>query len=305
MANTQISTINSLKAMTASGSAYARRFEEVLGKKANKFLASVISVTGNNSMLSNADPVSILQSAMVAASLDLEVVPTFGFAAIVPYKNNKTGVTSAQFQLMTRGLVQLAMRTGQYETINAGIIYEDEYDGIDIITGKPRIHDGKKGYRQADSFGSSFEDMQSAHVAGFFAYFKTLAGYERTEFWDIQKIYNHALRYSQSFSYDIKFGKRSSNWSTDFRAMAQKTVLKNMLSKWGILSSEMQDAVIADQKVFNGSDKEGSYEDNPSNDLRDVTPQDANGGAQGDSIAQDDEVAPPDAEGAEFDPFSF
>lgn len=300
---TNLTTIDSLKKMTASGTAYSRRFEEVLGKKANKFLASVISVTGNNSMLANADPVSILQSAMVAASLDLEVVPTFGFAAIVPYRNSKTGVTSAQFQVMTRGLVQLAMRTGQYEIINTGIVYEDEYDGFDIITGKPRIHEGTKGYRNADHFGNSLEDLKKAHVVGFFAYFKTLQGYERTEFWDLDRLYNHALRYSQSFSYDVSKGKRASLWSTDFRSMANKTVLKNMLSKWGILSSSLADAIVEDQKVYNGRDAGGSYDDNP-NTAKDITPPpEAETEPVDASYSPVEEEVPPADTEAGFDPF--
>lgn len=301
--NTQLTTVDSLKKMTASGTAYTRRFEEVLGKKANKFLASVISVTSGNSMLSKADPTSILQSAMVSATLDLEVVPTFGFAAIVPYKN-RDGNTYAQFQIMTRGLVQLAMRTGEYEIINSGIIYEDEIDGVDLLTGKPRLHDGRMGYRKADNFGNSLEDLRNAHVAGFFAYFKTLTGYERTEYWDLGRIYNHALRYSQSFSYDMKNNRRSSNWSTDFRAMANKTVLKNMLSKWGILSTTLQDAIIADQKVYDGVNSEGSYADNePQQDERNVTPSDANSGAVGDSYDPADELMPHTENNAGFDPF--
>lgn len=303
MAQTAITTVNSLKAMTASGTAYSKRFEEVLGKKAPKFLASVISVTSGNSMLANADPTSILQSAMVSATLDLEVVPTFGFSAIVPYRN-KDGNTYAQFQIMTRGLVQLAMRTGQYEIINAGIIYEDEIDGVDLLTGKPRLHDGTMGYRQNDNYGNSFDDLKNAHVAGFFAYFKTLTGYERTEYWDLNRIYNHAIRYSQSFSYDIKNNRRSSNWSTDFRAMANKTVLKNMLSKWGILSTSLQDAIVADQKVFDGTNREGSYADNEPMEERNVTPPPgANDGAVGGSDAPADELTPSSNSEAEFDPF--
>jgi len=301
--NNSLQTINSLKAMTASGTGHSKRFEEVLGKKANKFLASVISVTSGNSMLAKADPTSILQSAMVSATLDLEVVPTFGFSAIVPYKN-KDGNVYAQFQIMTRGLVQLAMRTGQYEIINAGLIYEDEIDGVDLLTGKPRLHEGKKGYRASDYFGNTLDDLKNAHVAGFFAYFKTLTGYERTEYWDLDRIYNHALRYSQSFGYDIRQHKASSNWSTDFRAMAQKTVLKNMLSKWGILSTEIQDAIISDQKVYDGVNSEGTYADNEPQEERNITPSDANSEPPADSYDPADEIMPPIEGNAEFDPFS-
>lgn len=303
MAQNALQTINSLKAMTASGTAYSKRFEEVLGKKAPKFLASVISVTSGNSILVKADPISILQASMIAASLDLEIVPTFGFSALVPYKS-KDGNVYAQFQIMTRGIVQLAMRTGWYEIINAGIIYEDEIDGVDLLTGKPRLHDGKKGYRESDHFGNTLDDLKEAHVAGFFAYFKTLTGYERTEYWDLQRIYNHAVRYSQSFAKDERDHKRTSNWSTDFRAMANKTVLKNMLSKWGLLSTTLQDAIIADQKVYDGIHSEGTYADNEPQEERNVTPSpEPNDEPSDASYDPADEMIPQTESNAKFDPF--
>lgn len=287
---TSIQTINSLKAMTSAGTVYSKRFESVLGKKAPKFLASVISVTSGNSTLAKADPTSILQGAMVAATLDLEVIPTFGFAALVPYPN-KDGNVYAQFQLMTRGIVQMAIRTGEYEAINAGIVYEDEIDGVDLLTGKPRLHDGTMGYRQADNFGNSYEELIDAHVAGFFAFFRTKNGYERVEYWDMKRIKNHAERFSQSYRNDLRYGKRNTLWSNDFRAMATKTVLKTILSKWGILSSSMQEAIVADQKVFDGTSNEGSYADNEPMDEKNVTPVE--------EVAQMPSIEPTDASNKE------
>ena len=117
----------------ANSPAMQKRFAEVLGDAAPAFLAGVIGAVNTNKQLKEANPNSVLQSAMVAATLNLSCVPSLGQAALVPYKNN--GVMYAQFQVMTRGLIQLAQRTGQYRNINAGEVYEDEYQGDDLLTG--------------------------------------------------------------------------------------------------------------------------------------------------------------------------
>lgn len=248
MANIQ--TVQQLKAMTQQGTAYARRFEEVLGKKAPKFIASVVSVINGNTMLQDCDPMEILQSAMVAASLDLEIVPTLGYAAIVPYRDWKTGIVHPQFQIMYKGLVQLATRSGQYRKMNAGLIYKDEFVRYSFIEGDLEVQYVADPLRDKDSYGNTLEDLDKAGVVGAFAYFLTNSGYEKLAYWPMEQILNHGKLYSKSFQNDIRDGKKSSLWSTNLRAMAVKTVLKNTLSKWGPLSTSMEMAIIDDQKVF-------------------------------------------------------
>ena len=266
MANIQ--TVQQLKAMTQQGTAYARRFEEVLGKKAPKFIASVVSVINGNTMLQDCDPMEILQSAMVAASLDLEIVPTLGYAAIVPYRDWKTGIVHPQFQIMYKGLVQLATRSGQYRKMNAGLIYKDEFVRYSFIEGDLEVQYVTDPLRDKDSYGNTLEDLDKAGVVGAFAYFLTNSGYEKLAYWPMEQILNHGKQYSKSFQNDIRDGKKSSLWSTNLRAMAVKTVLKNTLSKWGPLSTSMEMAIIDDQKVFTKDG--GDYLDNVDSDTGEV-----------------------------------
>lgn len=242
MASNQLMTVKSL----AGSPAMVEKFQNVLGSKASQFLASVVSATNANNALKEADPMTVMSSAMVAATLDLDVVPGLGFAALVPYNNR--GRKECQFQIMTKGLVQLAMRSGQYRTINAGPIYADEYDGLDMITGELKYHEVRGGFRDKDD---------DSKIVGYFAYFETLNGFRKIEYWPISKIIAHGRRYSKSYD--------RGPWKDNFNAMARKTVLKATLSQWGILSTQMQTAIQADQAVFHSVDDQSQpdYVDNP------------------------------------------
>ncbi len=244
---TSVTTVKSL----ANSPAMVAKFQNVLGKKAPQFLASVVSATNANSLLKNAEPMTVMASAMVAATLDLDVIPGLGFAALVPYnrydKQTRTSHNECQFQIMTKGLIQLAMRSGQYRTINAGPIYEDEYDGLDMITGELHYHEVPGGFR---------DQAKEDKIVGYFAFFETLNGFRKIEYWPMSKIIAHGRRYSKSYD--------SGPWKTNFHAMARKTVLKATLSQWGILSTQMQTAISADQAVFHSVDEQvPEYDDNP------------------------------------------
>ncbi len=263
LAKRQENMVESVKALSTDPR-YVARFREVIGDKAPQFLASVVSATNANPMLAKADPRSVMASAMVAATLDLDVVPGLGFSALVPYNNNRkdpaTGVWSkhveCQFQIMTKGLVQLALRSGQYRNINAGPIYQDEYDGQDMITGEVRYHEVHDGQRDHDD---------QEHIAGYFAYIELLNGFKKTEFWTMEKIIAHAKRFSKTYDAGSDSFRKGTPWKENFQAMARKTVLKNALSSWGILSTQMKAAIKADQAVFKELDGEPEYEDNPEN----------------------------------------
>jgi len=225
-----------------------KRFAEVMGEKSAAFLASIMNATRTNPALADADPKSVLSSAMVAATLDLPIDGSLGFAAIVPYRAKGRAV--AQFQIMTKGFVQLALRTGQYAAINVGPVYADEYHGSNIITGDVDIRQVPGGFR------SQFDDAQ---IVGYVCYFRLLNGYECTRYWTVEEVKAHGKRYSKSF--DNEYGL----WRTNFDAMARKTVLKNTLSKWGILSTTMQMALKTDQAVIEGMDADPAidYADAP------------------------------------------
>ena len=205
--------------------AIKKRFEEVLGQKSAGFMSSIVSAVNSNKYLLECDPMSVISSAAVAASMDLPINQNLGFAHIVPYK----GV--AQFQIGWKGLVQLAMRTGQYKTINATKVLEGQIKGHNPFTGEMEF--------QIES--------TSDKVVGYLLYFKLMNGFEKYFYMTAKECDDHAQRYSQSYKYDLREKKNTSQWSTNFEAMALKTVVKLGLSKYGILSIQMEKAIAADQ----------------------------------------------------------
>jgi recombination protein RecT len=225
-----------------------RRFTEVMGEKAPAFIASIMNAAQKSPDLARCEPQSILSSAMVAATLDLPIDSNLGFAAIVPYnikrKDMQTGkeywVSLAQFQIMYKGFIQLALRSGQYKTINISPIYEDEFESYDIVTGDVFIHPVEGGYREKE-----IEEK----IIGYVAFFRLLNGYERIEYWSLKKIEAHGKKYSKSYK------NPNSLWKKDPHVMYAKTVLKNTLSKWGMLSVSMQTAIVADQAVIKEFDR--------------------------------------------------
>ncbi|HBF1646937.1 TPA: recombinase RecT [Clostridioides difficile] len=217
-----------------STEAYKKRFKEVLKDKANTFMASVVNVS-NLPSLKDAEPNSILKSAMVAATLDLPIDPNLGFSYLVPFVNK--GVKEAQFQIGYKGFIQLAMRTGQYKTINAIEIYEGEIKSVNRLTGEIEFNENK-------------DEIDNEIVVGYIAYFKLLNGFEKTLYMSKEDMEKYAKRYSQTYKSNKDYVVKSSLWTTDFDSMAVKTVLKRLLSKYGILSIEMQKALETDQAVI-------------------------------------------------------
>lgn len=194
----------------------------MLGSKAQGFATSVLSVVNNNKLLQNASAQTIYSSAMVAASLDLPINPNLGFAAIVPYGQ------VAQFQIMTRGLVQLAIRSGQYARITNAVVHKGELVKYDPFK---------------DEYEFDASKRESDEVIGYMAYFRTTNGYEKYFYMTKEDAMAHGKEYSKSF------GRETSLWKTKPEAMCLKTVLKLLLSKYGILSIEMQRAIKFDQGV--------------------------------------------------------
>lgn len=228
---------------------YKKRFNELLGKKAPGFISSMINVS-NAPSLKDADPNSIISSAVVAATLDLPIDQNLGFAYIVPYNTKENGsfIKKAQFQMGYKGYIQLAMRTGQYKTINAIEIYQGEIEAVNRLTGEIEFNKDE-----------SFIDRDI--VVGYIAYFKLLNGFEKTIYMSKEEMERHAKKYSQSYSSSKDWVSKNSLWATDFDGMAIKTVMKRLLSKYGILSIEMQSAINNDQAVMNNQGKP-EYVDN-------------------------------------------
>jgi len=207
------------------------RFSEILGKNANAFMSSIISATKTNPSLSDCEPESVISSAVIAATLNLPIQSNLGFAHIVPYK--KDGLSVAQFQMGYKGFIQLALRTAQYKNINASEVYEGELVKHDRITGEVELDTTKK---------------RSNKIIGYVAYFKLLNGFEKMFYMTKEQLENHGTKYSKSYS--SKYGR----WQLDFDSMALKTVIKLLLSKYGILSVDMQTAITADQAIIKNAE---------------------------------------------------
>lgn len=230
----QLSIKNFLNSQTVQ-----QKFIEMLGKNAASFTTSVLQVVNSNDLLKNADPQTVCSAAMMAATLNLPINNNLGFAYIVPFKNNKANRTEAQFQLGYKGFIQLAQRTGQFKRINACAIYSDdtEQDVYSRLT-------------------SLLPRPPSGQVTGYIAYFQLLNGYEAHLSMSLEELNAHANKYSQSAK------KGFGVWKDNFDAMAQKTVIKLLLSKQAPLSIDMPlaTAIQADQSVIvNG---EYRYTDN-------------------------------------------
>lgn len=230
------------------------KFAEVLGEKAPQFMTSITNAIGSNASLAKCEASSILSSALVAATYDLPIDSNLGFAALVPYKDNKSDMFKAQFQMMYKGFVQLAIRSSAYENMNVSEVYEDELISYNPITGELEL---TKDFSKCKQRKEGNPDK----IVGYYAWFKLLAGFRKELYMTVEEVTNHAKKYSSSYKQDLKKGWTSSKWSTDFDAMAKKTVLKLLLSKWGVLSIDMQRAIQDDQKVFS-DDGNGSYDDN-------------------------------------------
>ena len=199
-----------------------RRFEELLDTSAPSFISSVLAIFNSNAKLRECSPNSILTAAGIAAALKLPINPSLGFAYIVPYKGQ------AQFQLGWRGYIQLAMRSGQYRTLHSGAVREGQIAEIDFQTGEI-----VRGEKISDT------------IVGYIAYMKLINGFEKSLYMSVEELQEHAEKFSQSYAYDLRTGRKSSVWTTNFDAMAKKTVLKKLLSNFGIISIDQQSAALA------------------------------------------------------------
>lgn len=231
MANEVVKQQQTLQQLMNS-SAVLKKMNDVLGseKKASSFISSVISVSQNNKLLRNAEPMSILSSAMVAATLDLPVVPTLGMAYLVPYK----GVCS--FQIGYKGILELAMRSGEFRNIIDEVVYDGQLVKKNKFTGEYVF----------DEDSIKLNDKGESKPIGVMARFDLINGYSKTIYWSLEEIEAHAKRFSQAYrsGYD-------SPWKSDFWQMAKKTVLKSLLNKYAPKSVAMQTALKFDQSKVN------------------------------------------------------
>lgn len=242
------------------------QFKNALGKNAGTFVASVIDLYNGDTALQKCQPKQVVMEAFKAAVLHLPINKALGYAYVIPFKNSKKvkytdangnerdrweKVYEPVFQMGYKGYIQLAMRTGQYRTINADAVYEGELRAVNKLTGDIAFD----GERKSDK------------VIGYFCYFELLNGFSKTLYMTVEQMANHAKRYSKGLvKYDAAGNKeevsveslisladlpmspdsKTVGWLGNFHGMAIKTVIRNLLSKYGYLSVEMQNAISND-----------------------------------------------------------
>ena len=219
----------------------------VLGEKKQAFVNNLTALVSNDKALQVCEPTTLMFAALKSTALDLPLDNNLGFAYVIPFRDTKSGSTVATFMLGYKGVAQLAIRSGQFETINVTDVREGELKGRNRMTGELE-------------FDWIVDDAArlKAKVIGYVGYFKLLSGYSKTTYWSVEELKQHGLNYSQTFK---KFGKGV--WNDNFDAMCKKTVLKLMLNKGDApMSVEMQQAIKYDQSVIIDEQGNHRYADN-------------------------------------------
>jgi recombination protein RecT len=238
------STGNSIASYLSNEAVRGSIEKVVTGKNMDRFVTSIVSAVQANPQLAKCTNQSILSAALMGESLQLPPSPQLGYYYMVGYKNKKrvgnqlVEVEEAQFQLGWKGEVQLAIRSGQYKNIVVNEIKEGEIE-YNPITEEITLHPIMNP-----------AEREKSKTIGYYAAFELMSGFKKQMFAPVEKIQAHARQYSKSYRYDLNNGKKSSVWSTNFDAMAKKTMIRMLLSKWGIMSVEMQQAYINDMGVI-------------------------------------------------------
>lgn len=202
--------------------------QSILGERTGQFITSLTSLASSSASLKNCDRNSLLACALKATSMELPFDPNLGFAWAVPYK------TTATFQIGIKGYVQLALRTGQYQALNARDVREGEFKGRDFV-GDPIIE------------WLPDDERTEKLIIGYMAGLILINGFKKIIYWTVADVEKHAERYSQSYrKYKKTKNTGDAIWASQFEKMAEKTVLKTLISRYGIMSIEMQNAVKSD-----------------------------------------------------------
>lgn len=251
-----------------TSSAISNKINQIIGneKDGARFVSNIIASVQANPTLKECSNQSILSCALVAHSLNLSANPTLGQIYMIPYNNKQTGMKEAQIQLSYKSYIQLAIRSGYYKKINALAIKEGELVKYDPLNEEIEVN-----------LIENEVERENAPITGFYAMFEYINGFRKCIYFSNEKMLAHADKYSQSFDRkkyeEIKAGKisekdmwkYSSPWYQKYEDMGIKTVLKQLLSKYGILSIEMQEAIEKDQAVIK-EDGTPIYVDNDNDD---------------------------------------
>ena len=223
---------------------YKNLINQTLGDKdrATRFIASISSAVATNTDLQQCDAGTILSGALLGESLNLSPSPQLGQYYLVPFNDSKKGYKVAQFQLGYKGYIQLAIRSGQYKKLNVLAIKKGELIKYDPLNEEIEV-----------SLIEDEEERENAETIGYYAMFEYTNGFRKSLYWSKSKMEKHALKYSKGYAAH----KGYTFWEKDFDGMAYKTMLRQLISKWGIMSIDMQQAVEKDMTAIN---TDGTYE---------------------------------------------
>lgn len=230
-----------------SKDAIKKKINEMVGSKdGQRFITSILSVVSNNPAIAECDQSTILSSALLGEALKLSPSPQLGYYYIVPFNNSKKGCKEAQFQLGYKGYIQLAIRSGQYKNINVVAVKQGELINYNPLTEELDV-----------KFIEDDDKREKTETIGYYAMFELANGFKKSIYWSKKKMLAHAEKYSMGF----KAHKGYTFWEKDFDGMAFKTLLRQLISKWGIMSIDIQNAFEKDMGVIR-EDGSVDYVDN-------------------------------------------
>jgi len=236
-----------------NGDKVRQYLEGILKERTGQFITTLVSLSNLTPALANCEPKTLMMCGLKAVSLNLPLDNNLGFAYAIPYKNREKGIVEAQFQIGAKGFVQLALRTREYKSLNVLSIKEGELVKWDPLTETIDLNLIKDEDKRA-----------KAATIGIVAYFELLNGFKKTLYWPIEKIRNHAKRFSKTFDQSKGQWRSGSVWASDEDAMGEKTLIKAVLTKWGPLTTEIMEAAKFDQSVIRqneGGTEEPEYID--------------------------------------------
>lgn len=245
MARVQNSLVKNNQTTKPSLSAYLQRDavknkinEVVGGKDGQRFISAIVSATNNNTALQECNQGSIVSAALLGEALKLSPSPQLGHYYLVPYNDKEKGKV-AQFQLGYKGYIQLAIRSGQYKKLNVVAVKAGELVYFNPLDEEIEIN-----------LHEDWDAREKLETIGYYAMFELVNGFRKAIYWSKTQMHNHAMKYSPGYKKDVERGWSYTFWSKDFDGMAFKTMLRQLISKWGIMSIEMQSAFEGDMAVI-------------------------------------------------------
>ena len=257
MAKNEVATQPSIASFLATDSV-KENVKKIVGEKdAQRFISSLVSAVQTNPGLAECTNKSLLNAALLGQSLNLPQSPQLANFYFVPFKNSKAGTTEATFQLGWRGYIALAMRSGQYKKIHV----------TDIREGELKSYNPIEDEYEFTPITNMTERLQKP-VIGYYAYFVLVNGFKKTMYWSREQMDEHAKKYSQSY----RKGWDSSLWKSDFDKMAYKTMLRQLISKYGPMSVDMERAYVGDQSVVDDNGNPAYIDNVPDEPEKGVNP---------------------------------